>query len=67
MTDLRKDYFDEKEAAAYMCVSSSKFRQMVNEYTISVGHFGKKKIYRKTDLQRVIEQEAFNGKYLSAQ
>lgn len=67
MTDLRKDYLTEIEAAQYMCVGSTKFAEVVKQYAITVGRLGKKKLYRKTDLQRVIENEAFgNGQRLQA-
>lgn len=63
---MLKDYFTEKEAADYCCVGLTKFRELIKEYSITNGNFGKKKLYRKTDLQRMIETEAFNGKRLSA-
>lgn len=64
---MNKDYFSEKEAADYCCVGLTKFREMVKEYAITNGNFGKKKLYRKADLQRVIETEAFSsGERLSA-
>lgn len=62
-----KDYFSEKEAADYCCVCTDKFRQIAKEYDLGYGNFGKKKLYRKVDLQRLIEQEAFkNGQRFSA-
>lgn len=63
---IPRDYFTEKEAAEYCCVCLSKFQSLVKDYAICHGNFGKKKLYRKADLQRLIETEAFNGKRLSA-
>ena len=56
---LGKDYLSEKEAAHYACLGLTTFRQQAPKYGIfpsrSLGTT--KKIYRKSDIQRVIEEE----------
>lgn len=54
--DLRgKDYLSEREAAHYACVSVSQFRDRREEYGIMPIRFMGKLVYRKTDIQRAIE------------
>ncbi len=55
-----KDYFSEKEAAHYMCVSLRYFREVVKEYGIVSLKVLNKKVYRKTDLQAAIERGAID-------
>lgn len=54
---LGKDYLTTDEAAHYACVSSSQFRGRAREYGIEPIEFMGKKLYRKTDIQRAIENE----------
>lgn len=54
---LGKDYFDEGEAAHYACVSLAQFRNKAAEYGITAVRFMGKKVYRRTDIQRAIENE----------
>jgi len=59
--DLRgKDFFSEKEAAHYMCVSLRYFRDVVVEYGIQSEYVLNKKVYRKTDLIAAIERGRLN-------
>jgi hypothetical protein len=57
ITLLSKDYFTEKEAAHYCCVSLTQFRKEKVKYGIIPGKFMGKKVYRRADLQRAIEGE----------
>ena len=50
-----KDYFTEREAAAYACVSPSQFRAKAKDYGIHPVRFMGKKVYRKADIQAAIE------------
>ena len=52
-----KDYFSRKEAAHYCCVSESQFERKEVEYGIPCIPFMGKLIYRRVDLQRLIEAE----------
>lgn len=52
-----KDYFSRKEAAHYCCVSESQFERKEIEYGIPRIPFMGKLIYRRVDLQRLIETE----------
>lgn len=54
-----KDYLSEKEAAAYCCVSPSHFRAKLREIGLRPGKLWGKNIYRRTDLQALIEKEAW--------
>ena len=53
-----KDYFTPEEAAHYCCVSPSQFRAKKDQYHILPFTFMGKLVYRKSDLQRIIEGEA---------
>lgn len=53
-----KDFFTEAEAAHYACVSQSQFRKRQAEYGILYSVFMGKKVYRKVDIQRAMEQGA---------
>ena len=60
MTDLSgKDYFGVKEAAAYCCVSESQFLRKITDTGLIPGKLWGKKVFRKTDLQRLIEDTAW--------
>lgn len=61
-----KDYFDEHEGAHYCCVGSTKFREIIKKYAIPPINFEGKLVYRKADLQRVIEGQA-HGNTVQAQ
>ncbi len=50
-----KDYLTEDEAAHYCCVSYSQFRRCAQDYSLQSRTFMGKKVYRKTDLQRAME------------
>jgi hypothetical protein len=52
-----KDYISRKEAAHYCCVSESQFERKEVEYGIPCIPFMGKLIYRRVDLQRLIESE----------
>ena len=58
MDFLYKDYFTAKEAAQYCCVSFSQFRAKSLELGLLPFKFMGKLLYRRCDLQRVIENEA---------
>ena len=53
-----KDYLTAKEAAVYCCVSFSQFRAKSKELNVIPFKFMGKLVYRKSDLQRAIENEA---------
>ena len=53
-----KDYFTTEEAAYYCCVSRSQFLEMKSVYNLSAFVFIGKKMYRKVDLQRALEEAA---------
>jgi len=55
---LGKDYLNEKEAAHYAGVSYDHFRKNAIRLGVFPARILGKKVYRKADLQRVIE-EAF--------
>jgi len=55
-----KDYFTKTEAAHYCCVSSSQFHEKEIETGIRPFKFMGKMVYRRSDLQRIIEGEAAN-------
>jgi len=59
MSDLRgKDYLTEKEAAHYCGVSYQQFRrQRESSGIMCIRHMGKK-LYRRSDLSKSIEQNA---------
>lgn len=65
MPDLAgKDYFTKKEAAAYCCVSESQFERKIGESGLVAGKLWGKKLFRRSDLQKLIEETAwprFNG------
>ncbi len=50
-----KDYFTYKEAAHYCGVSFSQFRAKIKEYNLRPGRFMGKYLFRRSDLQRLIE------------
>jgi len=54
---LGKEYFSEKEAAHYTCVSLDHFRRNAKNCGILPARVMGKKLYRKADIQRIIEQE----------
>lgn len=57
-TDLRGlDYLDEKRAARYAGVSVSQFRANAARHGILCVRPMGKKVYRKTDIQRMMERE----------
>lgn len=57
-TDLRGlDYLTERQAARYACVSVSQFRGRAEEYGIIALRFMGRKVYRKVDIRRAIENE----------
>jgi hypothetical protein len=50
-----KDYFTEREAAHYMCISYAHFRKIAKAIDLQpVIVFGKR-VYRRSDLARIIE------------
>ena len=52
-----KDYLDQWEAAHYMCMSVSKFKQIIdNEGVKALNNHGKV-IYRKSELTTIIEKQ----------
>lgn len=51
-----KDYFTEKEASHYCCVSMSQFRKCAAEYGLIPAPFMGKKVYRKSDLKTALER-----------
>lgn len=54
---IEKDYLSEKQAAEYCCVSLRQFQTKAKEENIiSASHFNKK-VYRKSDLTRSIENK----------
>lgn len=53
---LGKDYLTEPEAACYACVSTSQFRKYAADVGIHARTFMGKKVYRKADLQRALEE-----------
>ena len=56
--DLRgKDFFSELEAAHYCCVSLSQFRKNFGKYNIAPSTFMGKRIYRRDDLKRAMENQ----------
>lgn len=55
---LGKDYLDKKEAAHYCCVSIRQLDRYSSKLGIAPFTFMGKLVYRKADLQRVIEGEA---------
>ena len=61
--DLRgKDFFDEKEAAHYACCSVSHFRKMArNDGIFPFIHWGKR-VYKKADIQRILEDACLRSK-----
>src|SRR6266849_10308416 len=56
---LGKDYFTVDEAAHYACVSSSQFREHATKKGIFPFPWMGKHVYRKVDVQRVMEEEAW--------
>lgn len=57
-TDLRGlDYLTQKQAARYAGVSLSQFKAKAAEYRILPQRFMGKMLYRKTDIQRAIENQ----------
>jgi hypothetical protein len=54
---LGKDYLDELEAAHYACVSLRQFQMKAAEYRLQPTRFMGKKVYRKKDLQRAMEEQ----------
>ena len=58
MPDLRgKDYFTQEEAAHYACRKVDNFREFVMKCGIPKARINGKLMYRRSDIQRVIEQE----------
>ena len=52
-----KDYLNKNEAADYMCMSLSGFKNLAKAYNIPSAKIpGGRVIYRKSDLQRLNEQ-----------
>jgi hypothetical protein len=52
-----KEYLNKKEAAAYMCLSLSGFKNLVKEWDIPSGKVpGAKIIFRKSDLKKLNER-----------
>ena len=51
-----KDFFDQHEAAHYMCLSLAKFRQLPSGTVTPLNNHGKI-VYRKTELTKVIEEQ----------
>lgn len=61
MDDLNlagKDFFSEAEAAHYCCVSYNHFRRQVESYGVYPFIWMGKRVYRKADLQRAMEEKA---------
>ena len=54
---LGKEFLNEKEAAHYCCVSLSHFRAKQKEYGIAPSSFMGKRIYRRDDLKRALENQ----------
>ena len=52
-----KDYFTEKEAAHYACVSVAQFKKEITKYHIQPCWFMGKKLFRKSDIQSAIERQ----------
>lgn len=52
-----KEYFTQKEAAAFCCVSHSHFRAKAAAVGLPAGKFWGRLVYRRSDLLRLIEQE----------
>jgi hypothetical protein len=52
-----KDFLDQWEAAHYMCMSVSKFKQLLDSTDIKVLNNHGKTVYRKTELTAVIEKQ----------
>lgn len=52
-----KDYFDQWEAAHYMCMSLSKFKQLLEDMPIKALNNHGKVVYRKSELTEIIEQQ----------
>ena len=51
-----KEYFNKNEAAAYMCMSLSGFKNLVKEWNIPAAKVpGGRIIYRKADLKKLNE------------
>lgn len=53
---LYKDYFSANEAADYCCVSRSYFDQHIKGAVSSMRLGGKKLLFRRSDLQRFLEE-----------
>lgn len=54
-----KDYFDQFEAAEYMCISTSKFHQALEDprCKIKVVNSIGKRLFKKTELKTEIERQ----------
>jgi len=52
-----KDYLDQYEAAHYMCMSLSKFKQLLGVMKTKPLNNHGKVVYRKTDLTKEIEKQ----------
>ena len=52
-----KDFLDQWEASHYMCMSLTKFKQLLDTTSIKPLNNHGKVVYRKTDLTKVIEQQ----------
>ncbi len=52
-----KDYFTVREAAHYCCVSESQFKDRVKDSPIPSATFMGKRVFRRNDLQRAIEEK----------
>ena len=64
-----KDYFTEKEAAHYCGVCLRQFQKKIKQTPLRAGRFFGKNMYRRTDLQKLIEETAwqpFNGDDIDA-
>lgn len=52
-----KDFFTIEEAAHYMCVSVSKFKEIKKENALKPINNHGKMIYRRADLRRLVEDQ----------
>lgn len=62
-----KEYLNKKEAATYMCLSLSGFKNLVKEWDIPSAKVpGGRIIYRKSDLKR-LNEHFFDGPEMNLQ
>lgn len=59
ISSVDKDYLSEKEAAVYCCCSVKHFRNKSREAGLQPGKLWGKNVYRRTDLQKLIEETAW--------